>query len=589
MKRNRKIIITEGEVARLAIRTSNIRVRDKKGDTKEEKRRSMEEALSPQTQLEIGSTYFERCGLLLDADASLRHADLDVSGYHVPWRKRPEIVKHYDDARKGLFQHLGFYKLSRAGRNLKDTLDMIEAFEKLGVTVHGIKENIISSHDEDIAKMQMWLVFAEQQARDISEHIQDNVLTRAKKGDINGRYPLLWLKALGKGQYEVIPEMEFAMRRMVELRMVGLGYQKIAKRMNDEGLRTLNGKLWTDGKTYKYLSPTYIDSMAGTAFLNRDLPTDDDYHVRIPNVFPPILSDEEADALRAVQAIYKRNPMRSSIPGAGTWTKNKAKVVRNGRVRADSKYLLASVAFCAKCGAALLSMQHTTDRPNPRAYDCHQCRVVPDPADGSEHEDDGGHQIVADSLEDGVLRVIRHVLREPPAPREKPALRRSKKSRTAEDVEAQMEHLLDMHMGGALDEAHFKKKYQTLREERDALMSEQAEEDTPDARTREAAEKLLGQAGADITQEQLRQLILMLVKRVEAIIVIPGVYVRGPKTNLRRHARVTLNIETQDGVNTWLVPLYLPRYKNVKGMPFSEAAHASPIADGDESRDEVTG
>ncbi len=575
---SRKAKNENDNIARLAVRTSKIRPEDKTGDTEEERTRNKSEALSPQTQLGIGRDYCLRNKLALDDEASEKYMDLDVSGSKIPWRKRPALMKHYEDAKKGLFRHLLFYKLTRAGRNLRDTLDLIHAFEQLGIVLHGVKENVVSSEPTGRVFMHLLLVLAEHQAEEISENIQDVVLTRARRGDINGRYPLMWLRSLGKGEYEVIPEMEFAMRRMVELRMGGHGYQKTAKHMNDEGLRTLNGKLWTDGKTYKHLSPTYIDSMTGTAFLNRDLPSDHDYHVRIPNVFPPILSDEEADALRVVQAVYKKNPQKSPIPGAGTWTENNAKVIRNGRVRADGKYLLASVAFCAACGAALLSMQHTNDRPNKRAYDCHQCRVMPDAPN------EGGHQIVADSLEDGVLRVIRHVLQEPPAPCDRPIPRRPKKMRTPEDVEAQMKHLLDMHMEGTLEEDHFKKKYQALREELNALLNEKDEKETPDARTREAVEKLLAQAGADITHEQLRQLILMLVKRVEAIIVFPGVYVRGPKTNLRRHARVTLNIADSAGVVTWLVPLYLPRYQNVKDAPFPVYSNDnSPIRGQDQS------
>ena len=191
MKRNQKNFSTAGEKARVAIRTSLIRARDKQGDTEEERRQNMEAALSPQTQLGIGRDYCERQSLVLDEAASLSNAALNVSGSKIPWRNRPDTMRHYEDAKKGLFQHLVVYKLARAGRNLRDTLDMIDAFEKVGVTIHGIKEGVVSSNRTDGMLMNLLLVFAEEQANDTSSNIQDAVLTRAKRGDINGRYPLI--------------------------------------------------------------------------------------------------------------------------------------------------------------------------------------------------------------------------------------------------------------------------------------------------------------------------------------------------------------------------------------------------------------
>ena len=547
---NKKQKQSEVRVARVAIRTSHIRPKNKQGETQEERRRNSEDALSPQMQLDQGRDFCARLELPFDAEASLTYADLDVSGSKIPWRRRPNLIKHYEDAKRGLFTDLIFYKVARAGRNLRDTLDLLDAFESLGISVHGIRDDTASKLVRNVL-----LSVAEHQAEDISSNIRDTIITRAKRGDIEGRYPLMWLRRDTSGAWEVIPEMEEAMRRLVALRMGGNGYEKTAQRMNEEGLRTITGKTWRAGTVYKYLTPSYIDSMCGDAFLYRELPEDDPDRVVIHGAFPPILTDDEADALRLVQRRYREAPLTSSIPGGGHWQSN---IARAGRYRADSKYLLAGILHCPVCGCKLGSLQHGQDRPNPRGYQCLLART-----DRISHSA-GGMSINADSVEDGVLRVIRHVLKEPPAPRPKAPIMR-KSSRTAAHVEQEMEALLNLHLKGMVPEALYTKKYGTLLAEHEVLQRADAEALAPSAR--DAAETMLA-AATEITREQLRQLILLLVRRVETPIVIPGVHVREQRTGLRRHARVYLNIENQEGVSVWLVPLHLPRYQGEKQPPF---------------------
>ena len=554
MNKNRQT--NGGNQARIAIRTSLIRLKDKQGETEQARRQNMQEALSPQTQLEIGIEFCERKGLKLDVDASLSHADLDVSGSKIPWRKRPEIVNHYEDAKKGIFQHLVFYKLARAGRNLRDTLDMIDAFEALGVTIHGIKENVISSNPADRTFMHMMLVWAEHQAKDIAENIQDVVLTRAKNGDINGRYPLMWLRRSGSS-FEIIPEVEASIRRMVALRMDGLGYLRIAKVMNEEGLRTAKGCPWNGGMTYKYLSTTYIESMTGTAYLNRDLPHDHPHHVVIPDKFPPILSEEEAQALRTVQAHYRRAPMKSVIAGAGTWQNN---IARIGRQRADSKYLLAGKLQCAVCGHAMLSLHKAKEtRSTQRSYRCAEARTFP-----AEHVK-GGKEINANSLEEAVLRVVRHVLQEPPPAKGK-LVRPQKKQRGATQIKNEMTVLVDLLMGSNINRDVYNQKYQSLEAEMKTLEQvgvQSAQANFPNA-ARLAAQAMTTEH-SEVTREQLRQLICLTVSRVEFPVLVPNVFIRKGHETLRLHARVHLAFPTAEGIDGFLVPVYTSRYLGTKG------------------------
>ena len=114
-------------------------------------------------------------------------------------------------------------------------------------------------------------------------------------------------------------------------------------------------------------------------------------------------------------------------------------------------------------------------------------------------------------------------------------------------------------------EGLYARKYEAFRVEHEELQRADAEALAPSAR--DAAETMLA-AATEITREQLRKLVSLLVRRVETPVMIPGVHVREPNTGLRRHARVYLNIENQEGVSVWLVPLHLPRYQGEKQPPF---------------------
>ena len=85
---------------------------------------------------------------------------------------------------------------------------------------------------------------------------------------------------------------------------------------------------------------------------------------------------------------------------------------------------------------------------------------------------------------------------------------------------------------------------------------------------REQALKLA--AGDEITRPQLRQLILLLVEKVESPVYVEDRFVREKaKTGLRRYARVTLKEPIGTGERVFLSAIYTSRYKGEKDAPFA--------------------
>ncbi len=281
--------------------------------------------------------------------------------------------------------------------------------------------------------------------------------------------------------------------------------------------------------------------------------------------------------------------MVSPIAGGGTWSANKVRAdggartnrkPKNGRISADSSFLLSSIIYCACCPERLYSgySGKEENRVTPFKYICLRART------NAEAHVAGGVSISAWALEDAVLRVVRKALQEPPPPIEKPKPHAPKQGGpTLEQIDRSIDRLFILLEKGRISDDDYDRQYQTLRTRKEALIARRAEDTAPAAR--DAALKLMTQVGrsgspegsADgsdtgITREQLRQLILLTVKRVDAPLVFEDRFVRGRGTGLRRYARVTLHFETAEGHREYLVPLYKSDYTGVKEEPEPAAA-----------------
>jgi len=500
--------------------------------------------ISDAMQLDEARRYASFTNLELDEEASKLNADLDVSGFRKPWRQRPGLMRHYQDAQRGAFDCLIFYKISRLGRNVREALDMIKAFEDLGVSFHFVAERIDSSSAQGRFLRLILLGAAEMSSEDTSAFLKATCERKAREGRLQGGGVPAWIKWLGPNQYELIPEQVAAIRRLIELRTAGQGYMKAAQTLNEEGYRTTRGKYWTHGMTFKYLQPDWIETMTGTGFYGRG--TQD--AIRIPNAFPAIITLTEAEQVTAIQNLYSADSGRK-IQGGLDWMVNRRR--KTGRYSASTVHLVSSILFCPSCGARMIATQH--NRPNqestPSMYRCPRYKSRADihvPALNS---------IDALNLEDAVLRVVRGILVMPPDPianKSKPG----KAKNTLEDLQVRIDRLVNLHLDGRIQDSDFKRLYSELMAEREMEQSRSIEDHSAQFHT-----QALELAGKDeLTRAELRQLVLLIVERVEAPIQIPGITIRPDKRTLRKLAKVKLRFPTADGNLEFLAPIYFQNY-----------------------------
>ncbi|MBC8065764.1 MAG: recombinase zinc beta ribbon domain-containing protein, partial [Chlorobia bacterium] len=330
---------------------------------------------------------------------------------------------------------------------------------------------------------------------------------------------------------------------MVELRCSGLGYVKIARAMNEEGLRTARGCYWTHGTTYKYLQPTWIRTMLGHGMFNRGKADP----IEISNAFPPILNTEEAERLLALQRLYSEDYGRKPVGGLD-WMVSKRR--KRGRYSASASHLLSSLVFCPGCGGRMVAFQRdsASNRSTLFAYRCPHATTRP------ELHQRGMFSVNALSLDDAVLRVLRMVLVSPPDALPVKTLKSSEENLNS--LQIKIDRLLALHLDAKIEDSDFQRIYSGLVLEKERLLEDKVEE-----RSELHKRALELSVKATLTPEELRQLVLLVVDRIEAPMTLPGVTVREGLLTLRRLARITLKFPVAEGANEYLSAIYLDEFK----------------------------
>lgn len=521
-------------------------------------KRRVDTIVSPEVQLQSAESFVRSKGWEFMHELSLQTQDLNVSGFSKTWRKRPGLMRLVQAAERGEIDVIVVYKSDRIGRNLRESLDLLHMLEKFGVTVLSSTEGIDPETKEGTMTRNMLMSVAQYQSELLSERVYDAHLYRAKtEGKFSGGTLPCWCEyAEDLTTIVPIPAMVETMRRLVDLRLAGNGYVRIAKTLNSEGHRMKSGKPWRDGAVYKYLSPTWIDSMEGVGFFNRNPNDPTKEQVRFEKAFPPVLTHDEAQVLRAVQAEYSRNPLSkgpAEVSGAKGWLKGGTPSQKNGRLSPNATHLLSGLCRCGACGNRLLSSlrsKQETYRASSHSYCCPVSRA------NFEGHKDGGYILSGEALEEATVRVVREFLEFPPEPEERKSPLVTPAEANLRRVSEQIERMLDLFSSGLVEKADFEPKYNALVAERERLRK--AYEEETRAEVLRHAERI---AGGVEDRKELRSLLALLVESVEAPVYIPGHTVREGLTSLRRYARVTMKYADRRGYKTFLAPIHKSDYK----------------------------
>ena len=208
------------------------------------------------------------CRVSTDSDAQLESLDVQKSHYeqyismHPEWElvgiysdegvsgtkkeKRLELLRLIADCEAGKIDFVVTKSISRLARNTTDSLELVRRLKSLDIPVFFEKENINTCNMEGELLLTIMSSMAEGESISILENNKWSVVRRFQNGTYkltNPPYGYDW-----DGKNLVINEEQAKHVRWIFAQVLaGVPLTRIAREMNDKGLRTVRGNAWQPG------------------------------------------------------------------------------------------------------------------------------------------------------------------------------------------------------------------------------------------------------------------------------------------------------------------------------------------------------
>lgn len=261
------------------------------------------------------------------------YLDDGVSGA-VPLEERPAGAQLLADARQNIFDAIYVYKIDRLGRSTRIILNSIHFFESLGIAVKSMTEPFDTSNPSGRFMLTMLAGVADLERSNITERMMLGRHRAAQKGKYpQGRAPYGY--TLDKDGILHIKDDEVPIiKRIYDDYLTGtIGMQKLADRLNAEGVATRNGGRWGKQHIQIILTRTIYAGTADTAF----------GEFTCPAIVPPELQVQAAEVIERNSAFAKRN---------------------NTRV----DYLLRGMVICGRCGHTFMGRSTSHAPTGKKSY-----------------------------------------------------------------------------------------------------------------------------------------------------------------------------------------------------------------------------
>ncbi|MBR1482432.1 MAG: recombinase family protein [Ruminococcus sp.] len=310
-------------------------------------------------------------GQLRECHAYAKHNGFTVVGEYVDKAltgrtdKRPDFQRMLRDSERGIFKAVILWKTDRFARNRYDSAMYKYKLKKNGVRLYYAKESIPEGPEGIILESVM---------EGYAEYYSENLSQNVKRGNYDSA---LELKTLGVRVYglrksaddhfEPDPETAPIVRRIFEEYAAGERAVDIVARLNAEGFRTINGKLFS--KTS--LPPILKNEKYLGTYIYKD--------IRVENAFPAIVTRELFDKCAHLMKRHHRSPAAAR----------------------DTNFLLTSKLFCGKCGEPMTGDGGTSK--TGRVYYYYTCNKR------RRHKCDK-KRVAKDAIEDFILQKVMEIV-----------------------------------------------------------------------------------------------------------------------------------------------------------------------------------
>lgn len=137
-----------------------------------------EDIVSPETQEDRARQYASSQGW----NVAVVEQDLDESAFRQHYTKRAGLMRLLKAVEKGQIQKIVVYKFNRLSRRLRDFIEICDRVESAGGGIVSVSEQVDTSTPAGRLIRNIMASFAQFQSEEISEHVFESWMTRAKQG-----------------------------------------------------------------------------------------------------------------------------------------------------------------------------------------------------------------------------------------------------------------------------------------------------------------------------------------------------------------------------------------------------------------------
>lgn len=299
--------------------------------------------------------------------------DDNVSGMHF---NREGISKIYEQVENKAIDAIIVKDLSRLGRHRTQTAMFIDYLREHDVRVLSVTENIDTSNEDDDLMIGFKGIFNDMYARDISKKIRAGYKQKQKNGIVI-TVPLGYFKDKNTNEIVIVEEEAEIVRKIFDLYLSGYGLKAIAKKLNDEGIKSpqyyqnkmYNKKLLSNKPeiTGRYLwVNTTVKRILQNEFYIGTVTCHKTYTSKI-NHIRKVLPEEEQ---------FKHENFAPAIISKDKWEQVQFLLSskRNNNVRASSSnpcHRYTGLIECGDCGCTFVCKKRKwKDKPERIEYNC---------------------------------------------------------------------------------------------------------------------------------------------------------------------------------------------------------------------------
>lgn len=173
-----------------------------------------------------------------------------VSGYR---KDRPALDRLLADARAGRFSVVVFPSIDRAGRSVRDVIEIDQTLRACGIATVFLREGVDTSTATGQLFRNIMASLAEFEGRVIYERLsKGKAKKRAEGGYVGGFVPYGYRRS-AKGVLAVVPEEARVVRQIFKLASEGKGHAAIATELQAGKILTRMGRPWRTSTVYGIL------------------------------------------------------------------------------------------------------------------------------------------------------------------------------------------------------------------------------------------------------------------------------------------------------------------------------------------------